>query len=179
MTRLPSLLAGLAAASMAVVPISASAAQVETPVSPAVYDQGSALAFLDADAHQYDRRWRDRRYRHHRDDNGITGTDILIGAAVIGGLAALATASQKPREEPRYEPQYNDDYPQAPDQAYNDQAYDDGYAPADGQYDDQTYYNARARAGSPAPDAPSGAYDYDPNARSDYPGGPPADYYGD
>jgi len=49
-------------------------------------------------------------------DNGIDGKDILVGALVLGGIAAVAAAASSGND--RYDRRYND-------RRYNDRRYDD------------------------------------------------------
>lgn len=100
-----------------------------------------------------------RHYRHHG-GNGIgTLGGILLGAAVLGTVAAVASSNRRDRYEPRYEPQpyggdtgyrsYDDQYarndPRAVPPAYGD---DDGERYAD----EPTGYDDQSAAGDPVDD---------------------------
>lgn len=66
--------------------------------------------------------WRDNwRYRHHRGD-GIDGGDLLAGALIIGGIAAIASAANKSKQQSDSAP-YR--YPGGPEAGASD---DGGYA---------------------------------------------------
>jgi hypothetical protein len=58
-------------------------------------------------------------------DRGIDGEDILAGALVLGGIAAIAAiASDGDRDDRRYDSRYDRRYD---DQRYDDRRYDDRY----------------------------------------------------
>jgi hypothetical protein len=72
---------------------------------------------------------RDRGYRgHRRHRDGISGSDLLAGILVIGGIAAIASAASKNNRDRRYEDR---------DYRSENQDYDDRRADTrdDGRYD--------------------------------------------
>jgi len=60
--------------------------------------------------------WRDRD-RYERRDNGISAGEIIAGALIIGGIAAVASAANRGRDYDRnYDRRYNDNPRQAVEQ---------------------------------------------------------------
>jgi len=107
-----------AALSMAATP----ALAVDSPVTASRSNVAPATAY-DANAvnvqnHRY-YRYRPYRHRHHRLDAG----DVLAGVLIIGGIAAIASAAKKDRDE-RYR-----------DRDYRDRPYDYRERRGDSRYD--------------------------------------------
>ncbi len=132
--------AAVAALAMAVTPLSAAA--VAPPQSIAVSSIGAVSPWsAEADtAHG----WRDRRdYRgwgHRHRDRGIDAGDIILGAAILGGIFAIANAAKK-AEERRRDERYED----APDDGrYRDRPDHDG---AEGAYEEGAYDPDRSGSG--------------------------------
>lgn len=97
------MLAGAAMLGMAATP----AAAIELPsrgsaaterVSPAAWSAESVAAERSRHRHRH-RQWRHR-------DKGIDAGDVIAGAVIIGGIAALAGAFNNDRDEPRADYRY-------------------------------------------------------------------------
>lgn len=108
-------LAGLAAFSMTATP--ASAAEMRA-ASPAV-ELPSVAAATEAEQDGWGRYH--RRYRR-----GPSAGDVIAGVAVIGAIAAIASAASKNKRE-RYEERYPRRYPTREDARYRDRDYDRRY----------------------------------------------------
>ena len=80
-----------------------------------------------------------------RDRGGIDGGDILAGALVIGGIAAMAAAASggKDRYDDRYDRRYDDRYDRRYDDRY-DSRYDDRYDRRDQRRDYRRSYQQDA-----------------------------------
>lgn len=121
-SKFSSVLALGAAMSMAAPPVAA--VEMQAPAAPAPV---SGHVGWDADAdtaenHRY------RRYRHNR---GIDAGDVIAGVLILGGIAAVANAANKSRDDRRYprsDPRYRTDYPRD----YRSQRYDNRYDRGDG-----------------------------------------------
>ncbi|WP_338445017.1 hypothetical protein V5F89_07385 [Pelagerythrobacter marensis] len=98
--------AGLAALSMAAAPVAAPVAAAELPAPGPVGAAQADPAWGDAGVIAERSRWhhrRDRhRHRHHRHrDRGIDAGDVIAGALILGGIAAVASSIDNDRYEPR------------------------------------------------------------------------------
>jgi len=104
---------------LAVSPVVASASEAAqakrtVPITlPLSYNGPRASAWAPGDDTVYDRRW--RRYRHH---DGIDGGDVLGGVLILGGIAAVAAAIDKDRQD------RNGDRTQGRSYPYRDAPYD-------------------------------------------------------
>jgi len=115
----------LAAATMTLSPVIAATPAKPKPKPPITVPIALPLshrpvlqAWTPADDTVYDhRRW--RRYRHH---DGIDGGDVIGGLLVLGGIAAVAAAIDKDKQERRDRTQGRD-YPYRGD-SYRDRPYD-------------------------------------------------------
>lgn len=101
-SKISAMLASAAALAMAATP----AAAAELPArGPAVVENAPAVWSAESVAAERSR-WR-HRHRHWRDrDNGIDAGDVIAGAVLIGGIAALAGAFDNDRDEPRADYRY-------------------------------------------------------------------------
>lgn len=99
-SKISATLASAAALAMAATP--AVAAELPTG-GPAVVDDAPAVWSAESVAAE---RHRHRRWRHR--DNGIDAGDVIAGAVIIGGIAALAGAFDNDRDEPRDDYRYPD-----------------------------------------------------------------------
>ena len=100
---------GLAAAlSMAAMPAQAA----ELPAAPAnAAVTGSPLTLMESfdttthdgnsDVRQWRRGWHRYGYRRHRRHHGVDAGDVLAGVAIIGGIAAIASAANNNRRRDR------------------------------------------------------------------------------
>ena len=96
MTRFSPFSAALAsAAALSLVATPAAALEFTAPRLATVHDAPAAWsdASVAAERHRH-------RYRHRHDD-GIDAGDVIAGAVIIGGIAALAGAFDDDRDEPR------------------------------------------------------------------------------
>lgn len=85
-------LAGAAMSIMAATP----AAAIELPARGPAAAHAVPAAWSDASVAAERSRWRHRRHR----DNGIDLGDVIAGAVVIGGIAAVASAIDNDRDDP-------------------------------------------------------------------------------
>ncbi len=74
------------------------AAALDLPSHAAPATHAGSAAWSDASVSAERSRWRHRG--HHRDD-GISAGDVIAGAAIIGGIFAIASALDNDRDEPR------------------------------------------------------------------------------
>lgn len=99
-------------------------------------------------------------YRHHGGGGIGTLGGILLGAAVLGTAAAIASDSRRDRDEPRYEPQayggntgyrsYDDQYARNDPRAVPRAVY--GYDDGDRYADEPSGYDEQSAAGDPVDD---------------------------
>lgn len=101
-----------AALSLTVTPASA----VELP--RVAGQQASKAGAMDVENRRHGRRGHRGWY-----DNGIDAGDVLTGVLILGGIAAIASAAGKQRDDARY-----------PDERYGDWDDDAGYAAPDGEF---------------------------------------------
>lgn len=97
-SRLSAALVSAAALSLAATP----AAAVELSTASPTASRAAPAAWSDAGVTAERSRWRHRR--HHND--GIDAGDVIAGAVIIGGIAALAGAFDNDRDEPRVDYRY-------------------------------------------------------------------------
>ena len=95
MTARSAIVAAAATASLAATPVAAA----DLPVSPS--RSAVAVDHYDADAQNADR-YRGYRYRGYRHRNRVDAGDVIAGVAVIGAIAAIASAANKNRDRDRY-----------------------------------------------------------------------------
>lgn len=96
MTRFSTLSAVLASAA-ALSLVATPAAALELTAPPRATAQHAPAEWSDAEVTAERSRWRHR----HRHDDGIDVGDVIAGAVIIGGIAALAGAFDDDRDEPR------------------------------------------------------------------------------
>ena len=104
-STMSAMLASAAALSLAAAPASAVELPAPAPAPAAAHDAPAVWSAAGVTAERS--RWRHRRHRH--DDGGIDVGDVIVGAAIIGGIAALAGAFDDDRDEPRVD--YRDPQP--------------------------------------------------------------------
>ncbi len=101
-SKISSTLASAAALAMAATPAVAAELPTRGPAvahdAPAVWSAESVAAERSRSRHRH-RHWRGR-------DNGIDAGDVIAGAVLIGGIAALAGAFDNDRDEPRADYRY-------------------------------------------------------------------------
>ena len=152
-----------AVAAVAITPLQAAELpRVPAPVTQADY---ATQTVLNDGADEAEQR---RRHRRHRED-GIDAGDVIAGALIIGGIAAVLSATSKDRRD---EPA--DDYYQ-PDDRYQTDYEPNGTAYGGPQYSDDTYARARASTNSTSSPSASSSPGYSTQGSGPqpaYPGGP-------
>ncbi|HUQ13924.1 MAG TPA: hypothetical protein VM055_06580 [Novosphingobium sp.] len=116
--------AALACATMIASPVLAAAPKPKTvPITIPLSAKPGPAAWTPADESYADHR-RYRRYRHH---DGVDGGDVLGGLLILGGIAAVAGAIHKDKQERRERTQGGDyPYPDRPyDYRQGERAYDE------------------------------------------------------
>ena len=116
--------AALACATMAASPMLAAPTPAKTvPITIPLSAKPAPAAWTPADE-AFDNH---RRWRRYRDRGGIDGGDLLGGLLVLGGIAAVAGAIKKDKQERRERTQGSDyPYPERPyDYRQGERAYDE------------------------------------------------------
>lgn len=142
----------LAASTMMAPPANAATATTDIAVTPSIAaSAASRFEPLAADYHCRRRcGWRgDRRWRRDRVDAG----DVLLGAVIIGGIAAILDSDNRRERDREYEREVV--------VIERDRSIDDDVAEDyrdDGQWSDETYGAARASVGTTVPIARGSAF---------------------
>lgn len=93
-SKISAVLAGAAALTMAATPVAAVELPAGEPTAAKAAPAAWSAESVAAERHRRHRHWRDR-------DDGIDAGDVIAGAVIIGGIAALAGAFDSDRDEPR------------------------------------------------------------------------------